>query len=95
MMNRFFSIFSKRRNYDEFVITPAGRDEMWLIKGDHRINIFAELSHNGYSRIIVLQNIKNWEPPFEAETITEQEKKRMAGLVLKYFNDIGENCMIS
>jgi len=94
LLRRMFSNFSKRRTYDGVIITPAGRDEIWLIDGARKINIFIELSHGDVDRVIVRSSIKAWEPPYESEPLSQQKIDWIIRLVSKYLDDIGESHLI-
>jgi hypothetical protein len=91
---RVFSIFSKRRSYNGVVVTPAGRDELWVIDGDRRVNVFAELSHGNVDRVVVRKSISGWEPPHDKDPFSDSDRERILALICRYLDDVGDRFIV-
>ena len=88
MNNPFARIWSNyqdaRSKIDEDTrLSSWGRDEYKYIENDHAMIINAELGSNP-SRIVYIESIKRWLPPYESEPVTEADRERILAKVEAY-----------
>ena len=70
-------------------LQSGGRDEIVYVKGGHRIYINSELQNGNIERIIYTTSIRNWQPPFENDPITEAEKTLILQTLCGYYDKCG------
>jgi hypothetical protein len=74
---------------NKFKIKIHGRAGLTYKEGKKSVSIDSEMLFSEYNMVIYTNSIKSWNPPFDNEMLTEENKKRIISNIKKDFEKTG------